>query len=90
MPLGPRTPRNRFSLYRPCIESTAPGRAALFFVQIFARNIVLRHLVPANFLLVRVVSAFDTSDEVGFECIPFLDQLVNALPIGSFEAGQPL
>jgi hypothetical protein len=45
---------------------------------------------PANFLLVRVVSAFETSDEVSFECIPFLDQLVNALPIGSFEAVQPL
>ena len=72
------------------VSRVPPGCAALFFVQIFARNIVLRHLVRANFLLVSVVSAFDTSHDVGFECIPFLDQLVNALRIGSFEAGQPL
>jgi hypothetical protein len=59
-------------------------------VQIFARNIVLRYLVRANFLLVSVVSTFDTSDDVGFECIPFLDQLADALRIRSFDAGQAL
>jgi len=71
-------------------DASIGTRNLLFFVQIFAGNIVLRHLVRANFLLVSVVSAFDTSNDVGFECIPFLDQLVDALRIRSLETGQSL
>ena len=33
----------------------------------------------ANFLLVSVVGALDTSDNIGLERIPFLDQFVDAL-----------
>ena len=47
------------------LQETA--RPTLFLVQIFAKYMVLRHLVRAISLLVSVVSAFDTSDEVGFK-----------------------
>ena len=48
-------------------------RTELVFVQILTGHIVLRYFVGVNFLLVSVISAFDTGDDVGFECIPFLD-----------------
>lgn len=45
----------------------------LFFIQIFAGNIVFRHLVRANFLFFGVPSALHASDNVGLERVPFLD-----------------
>jgi hypothetical protein len=48
-------------------------RRRLLLVQIFLRNIVLWHLVRANFLFIGVVSAFDTSNDAGFEGVSFLD-----------------
>ena len=65
-------------------------------VRIFARNIVLRHLVRANSLLVGVVSAFDTSDDVGFKPDTVCSRLcfdrirvdqMTYLRVGSDEAG---
>jgi hypothetical protein len=57
---------------------------------------VLRHLVRANSLLVSVVSAFDTSDEVGFKRDAVCSRLsfdrirvdqMTYLRVGSDEAG---
>ena len=45
----------------------------LIFVQIFAWNIVFRYLVRANFLLVRIPSAFHARYNVRLERIPFLE-----------------
>jgi hypothetical protein len=70
--------------------STHRDGPRLFLVQILARNIVFRYLVGTNFLLVSVLSALDTSNDIGFECIAFLEQLVDALRIRNFEVGQPL
>jgi hypothetical protein len=50
-----------------------PHTPRLLFVEIFARNIVLRDLVRANFLLVGVPSALHASHDVGLERVPFLD-----------------
>jgi len=72
------------------VHGQPTGTARLFLVQIFARNIVFRYLVGMNFLLVSVLSALDTGNDIGFERIPFLDQLVDALRIRNFEAGQSL
>ena len=47
------------------LQETA--RPTLFLVQIFAKYMVLRHLVRANYLRVSVVSAFDISDGVGIK-----------------------
>jgi hypothetical protein len=94
LPLG--QPRNRFSLSRPFIENCRTARPTLFLVQIFARYMVLRHLVRANSLLVSVVSAFDTSDDVGFKPDAVCSRLcfdrirvdqMTYLRVGSDEAG---
>jgi hypothetical protein len=58
---------------RPCTASFEPGRPRLLLVQIFVWNIVLWHLVRANFLLVGVPSAFHASHDVGLERVSFLD-----------------
>jgi hypothetical protein len=58
---------------RPCTANFEPGRPRLLLVQIFVWNIVLWHLVRANFLLVGVSSAFHASHDVGLERVSFLD-----------------
>src|SRR5438445_4580617 len=63
---------------------------SLLFVQIFAGNIILRHLVRANFLLISVPGVFDARHYVGLERVSFIEQLVDTLRIRTFDAGQSL
>src|SRR5712692_6603377 len=63
---------------------------SLLFIQIFAGNIVLRHLVRANFLLISVPGVFDARHYVGLERVSFIEQLVDTLRIRTFDAGQSL
>src|SRR5260370_381352 len=63
---------------------------SLLFIQIFAGNIILRHLVRANFLLISVPSVFHARHYVGLERVSFLEQLVDTLRIRTLDAGQPL
>jgi hypothetical protein len=44
-----------------------------FFVEILAGNIVLRHLVGVNFLLVGVVSGFHTTHHVGLKRVSLFE-----------------
>jgi hypothetical protein len=53
----------------------------LLFFQIFAGNIILRHLMRANFLLVRVPGVFHALHHLGLERVSFLKQLVHTLRI---------
>ncbi len=63
---------------------------SLLFIQILAGNIILRHLVRANLLLVSVTSVFHACHCVGLERVSFLDQLGHTLRICTFDVGQPL
>jgi hypothetical protein len=49
------------------------GLHSSLFVQISVGNIILRHLVRANFFLVSVASALHASHNVGLERVSFLD-----------------
>ena len=64
--------------------------AALFFVEIFAGNIIFGHLVSSNFLLISVPGLFDARHYVCLEGASFFDQLVDTLRIRTFEGGQSL
>src|SRR5207244_9368306 len=61
---------------------------SLLFIQIFAGNVILRHLVRENFLLISVPSVFHARHYVGLERVSFLEQLVNTLRIRTLDAGQ--
>ncbi len=50
-----------------------PDSRLLFFVQIFAGNVVLQYLVGANFLLVIIPIAFHTSHSDSLERVSFLE-----------------
>ena len=63
---------------------------ALFFVEIFAGNIIFGHLVSSNFLLISVPGLFDARHYVCLEGASFFDQLVDTLRIRTFEGGQSL
>jgi hypothetical protein len=56
----------------------------------FAGNIILRHLMRANFLLIRVPGVFHARHYVGLERVSLLEQLVDTLRIRTFDAGQSL
>jgi hypothetical protein len=60
------------------------------FVEIFAGNIILGHLVSANFPFISLPCAFDASHHVSLERISFLDQLLDTLRVRAFGAGQSL
>ena len=62
----------------------------LLFIQIFAGNIVLRHLMRANFLFIGVPGVFHDRHYVGLERVSFLEQLADTLRIRTFDAGQSL
>src|SRR6266853_4650667 len=62
----------------------------LLFVQIFVGNIILGHLVRANFPLLSVPGAFHTSHYVSLERVSLFKQLVHALRIRTFDVGQSL
>ena len=51
------------------------SRSRITFIQILAENIILRHFMRANLLLVSVTSGFYATNCVGLECVSFLDQL---------------
>ena len=65
------------------------GKSArsLLFVQIFAGNIVLRHLMRANFPTLSVPSVFHAHHYVGLEGVSFLEQLLYTLRIRTFDVG---
>jgi hypothetical protein len=65
------------------------GKSArsLLFVQIFAGNIVLRHLMRANFPTLSVPSVFHAHHYVGLERVSFLEQLLYTLRIRTFDVG---
>ena len=62
-------------------------RFGLFFIQIFAGDIIFRNFVGSNFLLIRVVSLFHAADDIGLECIAFFKKLVNAFRIRPCPSG---
>src|SRR6266566_9461975 len=70
------------------IEGTESN--SLLFVQMFAGNIVLRHLMRANFLLISVPGVFHALHYVSLKRVSFLEQLVDTLRIRTFDAGQSL
>src|SRR6266446_2141724 len=66
------------------------SRSLTTFIQILAGNIVLRHLMRANFPLVSVIGVFDALHHVGLERVPFFEQLVDTLRIRTLDIGQSL
>ena len=69
------------------------GEAAfhsLVFIAILTGNIILGHLVRANFAFVGVAGVLHTLHDLGFEGVSFLEQFVDALGIRSFAARQSL
>jgi hypothetical protein len=75
----------------PEVPARLRGAArSLLFIQILAGNIVLRHLMRANLLLVIVTSVFYARHCVGLERVSFLDQLGHTLRIRTFDVGQSL
>jgi len=76
-------------------QAEAPARLrraarSLLFIQILAGNIILRHLMRANLLLVSVTSVFYARHCIGLERVSFLDQLGHTLRIRTFDVGQSL
>src|SRR5271156_832359 len=71
---------------------SAPAWSAhsLLFIQILAGNIILWHLMRANFPLVSVPGVFHALHRVGLERVSFLKQLVHTLRIRPFNVGQSL
>lgn len=65
-------------------QALKPGPHGLVFIEIFARNIVFRYFVRANFLLVGVIGTLHTGHDIGLECVSFLDQFVDTLRIRTF------
>src|SRR5579863_168576 len=63
---------------------------SLIFVQVFIRNIILRHFVGMHFALIFVICGFNTRQYVCLESISFFEQLVNTFGIRAFHVGQPL
>src|ERR1039458_1733667 len=57
----------------------------LLFIQILAGNIILRHFMRANLLLVSATSVFYARHCVGLERVSFLDQLGHTLRIRTFD-----
>lgn len=75
----------------PEVPARLRGAArSLLFIQILAGNIILRHLMRANLLLVRVTSVFYAPHCVGLERVSFLDQLGHTLRIRTRDVGQSL
>src|SRR5262249_41464437 len=63
----------------PAGGGAKPGSSSRIFVQILAGNIVLRHLMGMNFLLIGIFGGFDPRHNVGLERVSFLNQFLNAL-----------
>ncbi len=78
------TTRLEGDLYRDNSPSTSP--APLLFIFIFVGNIILRHLMRVNFPSIMIPGVFHARHER----VAFLDQLVYALRIRGFDAGQSL
>jgi len=62
-------------------------RSLTTFIQVLAGNIVLRHLMRANFPLVTVIGIFHAFNHVGLERVSFLEQLVDTLRIRALGVG---
>src|SRR5882762_2972868 len=75
------------AMRHPCSERPLdPQRliaCALIFIQIFAGNIILRHLVRANFPLIVPPGVFHASHDFCLERVSFLDQLAHTLRVHS-------
>jgi hypothetical protein len=92
---GPRGGKHfRFRAYiraNPCFIRDARRYAArsraLIFIQIFAGNIILRHLMRANFPLNPAPGVFHASHDFGLERVSFLDELAHTLRIRSLDVG---
>jgi hypothetical protein len=59
-------------------------------IRILAGNIILRHLVCANFLLVGFPGVFHALHRLGLERVSLLEQLVHTLRIRTLDVGQSL
>lgn len=57
---------------------------SLLFIQIFAGYIILRHFASSHFPFAAVASFFDSRHHSGLKRVAFLDQLVNAFGVGTF------
>jgi hypothetical protein len=62
-----------------------PDGPRLVFIQVFAGNVVLWHLVRADSLLIGGVSSFHAGHHVGLERVSFLDQFVDALRVRALD-----
>ena len=62
----------------------------LFFVQIFARDVVLRYLTGANFLPIAFSGVFDARYDPCLERVSLFQQLVHTFRIDTFNVGQAL
>src|SRR4051812_19079951 len=65
-------------------------RSWLFLVQIFFRDVVLRHLARMNFLLVGVIGFFHPRAPARLERVSFIEQLVHAFRIRALTVGKAL
>jgi hypothetical protein len=63
---------------------------SLILAQILAGNIILRHLVRANFAFVGISGIFHALHHLGLERVSFLEQFVHAFRIRAFQVGQSL
>jgi hypothetical protein len=59
--------------YPPLAIKSKERGTLLFFIQIFAGNIILRHLMRANLPLIVAVGVLHASHHVGLERVSFLD-----------------
>ena len=62
---------------------------ASVLIQVLTRDIILGYLVNVDILSLIVFRIFNTSEHIGFKCIPFFDQLKEVLGIKMFDSGSP-
>src|SRR5487761_863628 len=72
------------------LDTAAWSAYSLLFIPIVAGNIILRHLMRANFPLVSVLGVLHALHRVGLERVSFLKQLVHTLRIRTLDLGQSL
>src|SRR5215469_1613330 len=67
-----------------------PARPSSVLIQVLTRDIILRYLVCVDSLSLIVFRIFNTSEHIGFKCVPFFDQLKEVLGIKMFDLWESL
>ena len=73
-------------VWKNAIRIGAESRS-LLFIQIFARNIILGHLVGVDFPCIGIVGVFHALEYLRLEGVSFFEQLVDTLRIRTFDGG---